>query len=85
MLINLIKSLCEQIDQEEYKENEKQSLIHILCAFQHSVNCKGKFFCRKFGHPKLLFVFASQANCSKPYTNYFYFVPLLDRKSIKQI
>ena len=29
MLIHLIKSTCEQIDQEEYKEHEKVSVIYI--------------------------------------------------------
>ena len=38
MLNNLIKSTCEQIDQEQYKENEKQSVIAHSLRF--SAPCK---------------------------------------------
>ena len=41
MLIHLIKSTCEQIDQEEYKEHEKESVIYILYLSRYGVNCKG--------------------------------------------
>ena len=37
MLIHLIKSTCEQINQEEYKRHEKESDICSLCF---SIRCK---------------------------------------------
>ena len=43
MLIHLITSTCKQIDQEEYKEHEKESVIYILFVSRYCVNCKGDF------------------------------------------
>ena len=43
MLINLVITTCRQIYQEEYKENEKESVIYILHVFPHGVNCKRNF------------------------------------------
>ena len=43
MLIHLTKSICEQMDQEEYKEHEKESVTYILYVSRCSVNCKGDF------------------------------------------
>ena len=40
MLIHLIKSTCDQIDREEYKEHEKESVIYILYVSQYGMNCK---------------------------------------------
>ena len=41
-LIHLIKSTCEQIDQEGYKEYEKESVIYILYVSRYSENFKGE-------------------------------------------
>ena len=43
MLITSLKSTCEQIDQEDYKENKKESVAYNLYAFWHSLICKGQF------------------------------------------
>ena len=43
MLIHLIKSICKQIDQGEYNEHKKESVIYILYVSRYGVNCKGDF------------------------------------------
>ena len=43
MPINSVISTRAQVYQEEYRENEKESVICIFHVFGHSVNCKAKF------------------------------------------
>ena len=38
---SLYKQMC--VDQEEYKEHEKESVLYILYVSQYGVNCKGDF------------------------------------------